>query len=177
FYQTGYNPFTMMQAARRAWRIGQAKDCRVYYLHYAGTMQQRAMALMARKAAAMMAVDGKLDAEGLAAMADDSSAAMALARSISNAIDADDIQRNWVKVGSNRKSASSPLVSLGEALIDDEPIHGLDILSIEPHLIGKTILDAQDEIGEIALSRDELARMFADFDSISNEELDALGIA
>jgi hypothetical protein len=177
FYQTGYNPFTMIQAARRAWRIGQSKDCRVYYLHYAGTMQQRAMALMARKAAAMSALDGILDAEGLAAMADDSSAAMALARSISNAIDADDIQRNWVKVGSNRKSASSPLVSLGEALIDDEPIHGLDILSIEPHLIGKTILDAQDEIGEIALSRDELARMFADFDSISNEELDALGIA
>jgi SNF2 family DNA or RNA helicase len=35
----------MQQAARRAWRIGQSKDCRVYYLPYAGTMQQRAMAL------------------------------------------------------------------------------------------------------------------------------------
>ncbi len=35
FYETGYNPFTMQQAARRAWRIGQSKDCRVYYLHYA----------------------------------------------------------------------------------------------------------------------------------------------
>jgi hypothetical protein len=112
FYQTGYNPFTMMQAARRAWRIGQSKDCRVYYLHYAGTMQQRAMALMARKAAAMMALDGKLDAEGLAAMADDSSAAMALARSISNAIDADDIQRNWCKyrrTASRRRARSSRL--------------------------------------------------------------------
>jgi hypothetical protein len=174
FYQTGYNPFTMTQAGRRAWRLGQSKDCRVYYLHYAGTMQQRAMALMARKAAAMMALDGKLNAEGLAAMADDSSAAMALARSISNAIDADDIQRNWVKVTSNRKPASSPLISLGETLIDDEPIDGLDILSIEPHLIAKTILDAEDEIGEIALSRDELARMFADFDSINDEELDGL---
>jgi hypothetical protein len=177
FYQTGYNPFTMTQAARRAWRLGQSKDCRVYYLHYAGTMQQRAMALMARKAAAMMALDGKLNAEGLAAMADDSSAAMALARSISNAIDADDIQRNWVKVSSNRKPASSPFISLGQVLIDDEPIDGLDILSIEPHLIAKTILDAQDEIGEIALSRDDLARMFADFDSIREEELDSLWTA
>jgi hypothetical protein len=173
-YQTGYNPFTMMQAARRAWRIGQSKHCRVYYLHYSSTMQQRAMALMARKAAAMMALDGKLDAEGLAAMADDSSAAMALARSISNAIDNDDIQRNWVKVASNRKPAASPLVSLGDALFDDEPIDGLDILSIEPHLIAKTILDAHDDIGEIALSPDEMARMFADFDSISGEELDAI---
>ena len=82
-YQTGYNLFTMRQASRRAWRIGQSKDCRVYYLHYAETMQHRAMQLMARKMAAAMALDGELSAEGLTAMADDESAAMALARSIS----------------------------------------------------------------------------------------------
>src|SRR5580692_7326884 len=111
-YQTGYNPFTMQQAARRAWRIGQSKDCRVYYLHYRDTMQQRAMALMARKMAAMMALDGRLSVEGLAGMADDESAAMALARSISNNIETADIQRNWVKVGSTRKPATSPLFSL-----------------------------------------------------------------
>ena len=111
FYETGYNPFTMQQAARRAWRIGQSKDCRVYYLHYRDTMQQRAMALMARKMAAMMALDGRLSVEGLAGMADDESAAMALARSISDAIDSADIQRNWVKVASNRRPASSPLIS------------------------------------------------------------------
>jgi hypothetical protein len=177
FYQTGYNPFTMTQAGRRAWRLGQSKDCRVYYLHYAGTMQQRAMALMARKAAAMMALDGKLNAEGLAAMADDSSAAMALARSISNAIDADDIQRNWVKVGSTRRPAPSPLISLGQALIDDEPVDGLDILSIEPHLIAKTILDYQDDLDEITLSPNDLAQMFSDFDRISEAELESLWTA
>jgi hypothetical protein len=145
FYQTGYNPFTTQQAARRAWRIGQSKDCRVYYLHYAGTMLQRAMALMACKVAAMAALDAKLDAEGLAAMADDGSAAMALARSISNNIDGDDIQRNWVKVASNRKPALTPLITLGQALIDDEPIDGLDILPFERHLIARTILDSQGE--------------------------------
>ena len=36
-------------------------------------------------------------------MADDESAAMALARSISNAIDTADIQRNRAKVGSSRR--------------------------------------------------------------------------
>jgi hypothetical protein len=151
--------------------LGQGKDCRVYYLHYAGTMQQRAMALMARKMAAMLALDGKLNAEGLAAMADDGSAAMALARSISNAIDADDIQRNWVKVTSNRKPASSPLISLGQSLIEGEPIDGLDILSIESHLIAQTILDQQNEAGDAVLSREVLAEMFEDFESISDEEL------
>ena len=171
FYETGYNPFTMQQAARRAWRIGQSRDCRVYYLQYAGTMQQRAMALMARKMAAMMALDGRLSVEGLAGMADDESAAMALARSISDAIDSADIQRNWVKVASNRKPASSPLVSFGQALLDYEPIDGLDLLAIEPHLIAQTILDTKDEVCDIELSREVLARMLEAFDSIGDEEL------
>ena len=173
-YETGYNPFTMMQAARRAWRIGQSKDCRVYYLHYRDTMQQRAMALMARKMAAMLALDGRLSVEGLAGMADDESAAMALARSNSDAIDSADIQRNWVKVASNRKPASSPLVSFGQALLEDEPIDQLDILAIEPHWIARTILENQEDSGEITLSRDVLARMLEDFDSIEDEELNVL---
>ncbi len=171
FYETGYNPFTMQQAARRAWRIGQSKDCRVYYLHYRDTMQQRAMALMARKMAAMMALDGRLSVEGLAGMADDESAAMALARSISDAIDSSDIQRNWVKVPSNRRPASNPLISFGQALLEDEPIDGLDILAIEPHLIAQTILDTQDDAGDIVLSREVLARMFEDFDGVNDKQI------
>jgi hypothetical protein len=174
FYETGYNPFTMQQAARRAWRIGQSKDCRVYYLHYAGTTQQRAMALMARKMAAMMALDERLSVEGLAGMADDVSAAMALARSISNNIETADIQRNWVKVTSTRKPTPSPLISFGQALLEDDPIDGLDILSIEPHLIAQTILYAEGEAGEITLSGDVLALLLADFDSIEDEELGVL---
>jgi hypothetical protein len=140
-------------------------------------MQQRAMALMARKAAAMMALDGRLSAEGLAGMADDESAAMVLARSISDAIDSADIQRNWVKVASNRRPASGPLVSFGQALLEDEPIDGLDILAIEPHLIAQTILDFEDEVGETTMTRDALARMLEDFDSIGDEEFADLSTA
>jgi hypothetical protein len=65
-------------------------------------------------------------------------------------------------------------VSFGQAPLEDEPIDGLDILAFEPHLIARTILDSQDEAGENAVSRDVLARMFADFDSISDEGLDVL---
>jgi hypothetical protein len=173
FYETGYNPFTMQQAARRAWRIGQSKDCRVYYLHYRDTMQQRAMALMARKMAAMMALDGRLSVEGLAGMADDDPAAMALARSISDAIDSSDIERNWVKVASNRRPAASPLITFGQALLEDEPIDGLDILAIEPHLFAQTVLD-EGETGDLTLSREVLSRMLEIFDSISDEEVSDL---
>ena len=62
--------------------------------------------------------------------------------------------------------ASSTLLSFGQALLEDEPIDGLDLLSIEPHLIAQTILDVEDDAGEITLSRDVLARMLEDFNGI-----------
>jgi hypothetical protein len=34
FYETGYDLFTLRQASRRSWRIGQKHPCRVYYLYY-----------------------------------------------------------------------------------------------------------------------------------------------
>ena len=49
FYETGYDLFTLRQASRRSWRIGQKHPCRVYFLYYQATMQARAMALMAQK--------------------------------------------------------------------------------------------------------------------------------
>jgi SNF2 family DNA or RNA helicase len=33
FYQTGYNLFTLRQASRRSWRIGQEKECKVIYVY------------------------------------------------------------------------------------------------------------------------------------------------
>lgn len=39
----------------------------------------------------------------------------------------------------------------------------LDILAIDPHLIAQTILDCQDEAGDLMLSRDVLVTMLVDF--------------
>ena len=57
-------------------------------------------------------------------MADDESAAMALARSISDAIDSSDIQRNWVKVASNGKPAPSPLPKTAHKFVEPAGILG-----------------------------------------------------
>jgi hypothetical protein len=48
FYETGYNLFTLRQAARRGWRIGQQEECLVFYFYYKDTMQERALSLWAR---------------------------------------------------------------------------------------------------------------------------------
>jgi hypothetical protein len=99
FYQTGYNLFTMRQASRRAWRIGQRNDCKVVYLYYRGTLQARAMALMGKKMEAAQALEGKFSAEGLASMAgEEGSAEMALAKSLADRIDEGDAARHWAKV-------------------------------------------------------------------------------
>ncbi|MFP3693485.1 DEAD/DEAH box helicase, partial [Burkholderia sp. SIMBA_048] len=39
FMQSGYNVYTLPQAARRSWRIGQKQPVKVIYLGYADTSQ------------------------------------------------------------------------------------------------------------------------------------------
>ena len=57
FFQTGYDLFTVRQAARRAWRIGQERDCTVTYAYYRDTMQATAMLLMSRKMLAALQLE------------------------------------------------------------------------------------------------------------------------
>ena len=53
FMQTGYNVYTLMQAARRSWRIGQKLGVEVYFAGYNGTAQQICLELMGKKIAVM----------------------------------------------------------------------------------------------------------------------------
>jgi hypothetical protein len=99
FYESGYNLFTLRQASRRSWRIGQNKPCRVIYFYYEGTMQDRAIALMGKKLTAAQALEGKFSSEGLVAMAgEDANVEIALARSLVNRMDEGDARRLWSKV-------------------------------------------------------------------------------
>jgi hypothetical protein len=100
FYETGYDLFTLRQASRRSWRIGQKYPCRVYYLYYRETMQARAMALMAQKLEASLALEGQFSTEGLAAMsADTGSLTMELAKSLVENLDFGDVDRVWNHCG------------------------------------------------------------------------------
>jgi hypothetical protein len=99
FYETGYNLFTLRQAARRSWRIGQTEPCRIVYFHYEGTMQERALALMGKKLTAAQALEGTFSSEGLVALAgEDATVEFALARSLVERIDEGDTRRLWNKV-------------------------------------------------------------------------------
>ncbi|RUS67429.1 hypothetical protein CUZ56_01374 [Saezia sanguinis] len=68
FLQTGFNVYTLMQAARRSWRIGQTKSVRVLYMGYSKTSQITCLRLMAKKIAVTQSTSGDIPESGLDAL-------------------------------------------------------------------------------------------------------------
>lgn len=86
FFQCGYNTFTLMQASRRSWRIGQEEPVRVRYFFYQHTLQEAALRLMGAKVRASQALQGKFSAEGLVALTQGEDMMTALAKALVNGI-------------------------------------------------------------------------------------------
>lgn len=86
FYEIGYNLFTMRQASRRSWRLGQTRPISVYYLYYENTIQEQALSLMASKLQASMAIEGKFSEEGLQALSENEDLLTQIANSIVSGI-------------------------------------------------------------------------------------------
>jgi len=103
FYQTGYSIYSLRQAWRRSWRIGQDRDVRGYYLYYKPTLQERAMQLMESKLEASLATEGKFSEEGLLAMTKAEDMTTALAKVLVDGLEGEGVEQVWSKL--NRRSA------------------------------------------------------------------------
>ena len=83
WYETDYSVYTMRQASRRSWRIGQTQPVKVVFLAYRNTLQADALKLVAQKLQSSLAVEGDLPEDGLAAYGDTGDdLMMALARKL-----------------------------------------------------------------------------------------------
>ena len=83
WFETHYSVYTMRQASRRSWRIGQTEPVKVVFMAYRNTLQADALTLVAKKLQSSLAVEGELPEDGLAAFGDDGDDLMlALARKI-----------------------------------------------------------------------------------------------
>ena len=90
-----YSVYTMRQASRRSWRIGQRHPVRVVYFAYRATLQAQALALVAQKLQASLAVEGELTADGLAGHAgagDDLTLVLARSLTDGSAVDEDSLE-------------------------------------------------------------------------------------
>ena len=101
FYNVAYNLYIFRQASRRSWRINQTTPrVEVYIFYYSGTMQFRAMKLMASKLAAATVIEGNISEEGLAAMSDCEDMTTLLAKELVKGIknEVDDLADSFKKM-------------------------------------------------------------------------------
>ncbi|HXX22120.1 MAG TPA: hypothetical protein VEO19_03095 [Terriglobia bacterium] len=82
FYESGYSIYTLRQASRRSWRIGQRSNVNVKFFYYAGTMQETCPRLMGKKLPVSLAMEGKFASDGLQAIDDGDDILMAMAREL-----------------------------------------------------------------------------------------------
>jgi SNF2 family DNA or RNA helicase len=83
FMQSGYNTYTLQQASRRSWRIGQKQPVKVIYLGYAETSQIQCLELMAKKIMVSQSTSGEVPESGLDVLNQDGdSIEVALARQL-----------------------------------------------------------------------------------------------
>lgn len=71
YYQFSWSLFTINQSSRRSWRIGQSEECRLFYLAYENTFQEKMAELIALKNRATAAINGEVSSDGLSAMLGD----------------------------------------------------------------------------------------------------------
>lgn len=77
-----YSIYTMRQASRRSWRIGQREPVEISFLVYAETLQAETLTLVAAKLRSALMVEGELPEDGLAALDDGQDLFLALARQL-----------------------------------------------------------------------------------------------
>jgi hypothetical protein len=166
FYQTGYNMFTIRQASRRGYRIGQPLDCTVRLFYYASTMQAVAMNLVARKAAACMRLEeGNVSEEGLAAMGGGSDQ-LALVNAISEVIDPADIQRQWGRVKSGQRAEKRKKIVVAPEQVRPAPEVELEDDDLDYTVHDKPAVSDDD----FDFDEDDLKDMFSSLGKAGDED-------
>ena len=138
WFETDYSVYTMRQASRRSWRIGQRHPVKVIYMAYRGTLQADALKLVAKKLQSSLAVEGELPEDGLAAYGDDGDdLMMALARQVVSGDaqeDTETLEAVFAQARDAEASAEEFLVDDGWQAVEAEP--ELAPVAVEVHVNG-----------------------------------------
>jgi len=116
FYEIEYSLYSVMQAARHTWRLGQIYDVKVYYAVYAGTMEYRAMTLIAQKLAAALLLYGDAVEGALVQEADTGRGFLAdLAKSVIEGAEVPDLNQLFAEQNQER-------IPEGDGFLTDKPV-------------------------------------------------------
>lgn len=142
FYQCGYSIYTLRQASRRSWRINQTEAVNVHYLIYSGSMQTRAMKLIAAKLETSLALEGELTDKGLAAISESSdSMARQLAKALLEQSDDNENLKDVWTAFRKKELEMDGHVGLGPVSIDpgSRP-DDIEKISVEAEQVGDKVL-------------------------------------
>jgi len=135
YYNISYDLFTLRQSSRRSWRINQrAPRVEVYFPYYEGTMQHRAIRLMASKLAVASILEcSNFTDEGLAAMSDCADMTTALARELTNGIkdEVEDLSAVFQKMAILKPEGYQQAT---EEVIQDIEIIDVEAVDVTPEL-------------------------------------------
>ena len=127
WFETDYSVYTMRQASRRSWRIGQKRPVKVVFMAYRNTLQAEALKLVAKKLQSSLAVEGELPEDGLAAFGDEGDDLMlALARQVVSGKEdeAESVEAVFAQARDAEASAEEYLVDDGWKAVESLPRTG-----------------------------------------------------
>jgi hypothetical protein len=125
WYEVEYSIYTMLQASRRTWRIGQVNDVAVHFAVYRDSMEHRAASLVGQKLAAAQLLYGDSVEGALVEQADSGHGFLAdLARSVIEGADVPDLGSLFRQVslsGNGHSNATNEFIgALALAKVADE---------------------------------------------------------
>jgi len=159
---TEYSVYTIMQASRRSYRIGQSRDVRIYYYYYESTLQEAAVLLIAQKTAAAIRVNGDVIADDSLAAEDSGSIEDALAKMVlENESTHGDMVEEFFAQAAKDQVVLGGFIG-GYEIIDDDPE---EIVVTKNHdkpinsfTIGE-IVDASPNINIVTITPDDAKEM------------------
>jgi hypothetical protein len=115
FYEIEYSLYTLWQACRRVWRLGQTKPVKVVFAVYNGSMESKALALMGRKMKAAQLLYG--DEVGGAIVPEDSGDFLTeLAREVLEGKELPDLRALFTDEGDVTAAATGSLTQVSPRL-------------------------------------------------------------
>jgi hypothetical protein len=132
-----YSVYTVLQASRRSWRIGQTRPVKVYYFAYEETIQEDALRLVAAKVAAALRVNGDAVADDRLAELDeltsgDLVATLAKIVTGETQIESRSLQQAFAEANAGLRQANA-LIGEYSIVADDEEDEPAPALETIPH--------------------------------------------
>jgi hypothetical protein len=134
-----YSVYTVLQASRRSWRIGQTEPVRVYYFAYEETIQEDALHLVAAKVAAALRVNGDtVDDNTLADLDDLTSGDLVatLARIVTGEVkmEARSLQQAFAEANASLRQANALIGAY--QMVEEEPEDAVGLAPVLRPLVG-----------------------------------------